>query len=116
VDELLLDLYSYYASIGLGLPSPKIRAGAVGMLQSLLPQAEVIVASNLPLLENLTDGGGMWWELQVNLVSLCGSYLAIQKHKGRGTPLSSLPPPPLSPPLRRQVPAVLRCFVLEGLL
>lgn len=90
VDELLLDLYSYYASIGLGLPSPKIRAGAVGMLQSLLPQAEQIVAANLSLLESLTDSGGMWWELQANLVSLCGSYLAIQKHKGRGTPHSRI--------------------------
>lgn len=91
VDELLLDLYSYYASIGLGLPSPKIRAGAVAMLQALLPQAELIVASNLPLLENLTDAsGGMWWELQANLVSLCGSYLAIQKHKGRGSAHSRL--------------------------
>jgi hypothetical protein len=92
VDELLLDLYSYYASIGLGLPSPKIRAGAVGMLQALLPQAELVVASNLPLLERLTAemGGGMWWELQANLVSLCGSYLAIQKHKGRGTSHSRL--------------------------
>lgn len=91
VDELLLDLYSYYASIGLGLPSPKIRAGAVAMLQALLPQAELIVASNLPLLENLTDAsGGMWWELQANLISLCGSYLAIQKHKGRGTARSRL--------------------------
>ena len=92
VDELLLDLYSYYASIGLGLPSPKIRAGAVSMLQSLLPQAELIVASNLPLLESLTAdvSGGMWWELQANLVSLCGSFLAIQKHKGRGTPHSRI--------------------------
>lgn len=47
------------------------------MFRSLLPQ--LIVASNLPLLEKLTEGS-VWWELQANLVSLYGSYLAIQKH------------------------------------
>mmetsp|Transcript_16792 Transcript_16792/g.37267 ORF Transcript_16792/g.37267 Transcript_16792/m.37267 type:complete len:732 (-) Transcript_16792:647-2842(-) len=83
LDELLMDLYSYYASIGLGLPSPKTRAGSVLMLNALLPQAEVIVASNMPALEKLVDPSGTWWEIKVNLVSLCGSYLALQKHKGR---------------------------------
>lgn len=85
LDELLLDLYSYYSSIGLGLPAPKIRAGSVAMLHSLLPQAELIVAANMPLLIQLVEGdpgGGVWWELQAHLISLCGSFLALQKLKG----------------------------------
>lgn len=82
VDDLLLDLYAYYAAIGLGMPSPKIRAGAIAMLGSLLPAAEVVVASCLPQLYNIVQAES-WWEVHVHAVTLCGKYLGLQALKRR---------------------------------
>ena len=76
-DALLLDLYSYYATIGLSSVSPKVRAGSISMLCSLLPQAELIVASNLPLLEKICLGDS-WWEIQAFLLSVASTFLSIQ--------------------------------------
>jgi lambda repressor-like predicted transcriptional regulator len=76
-DALLLDLYSYYATIGLSSASPKVRAGSIAMLGSLLPQAELIVASNFPLLEKICKGD-TWWEIHAHLLSVTSSYLSIQ--------------------------------------
>lgn len=76
-DALLLDLYSYYATIGLSSTSPKVRAGSIAMLGSLLPQAELIVASNLPLLEEISRGGS-WWEIQAHLLSVTSTFLSLQ--------------------------------------
>lgn len=77
LDALLLDLYSYYATIGLSNNSPKVRAGAVSILGCLLPQSEAVVASLLPLLDDLSSHE-TWWEMQAGLVKLCGSYLSLQ--------------------------------------
>ena len=80
LDPLLLDLYSYYATIGLSNNSPKIRAGSIAMLTSLLPQGESIIASNFPLLQQLA-GTETWWESQVNLLNIAGVYLGYQTEK-----------------------------------
>lgn len=85
LDVVLADLYSYYASIALGMCSPKVRAGAVLTLQSIVAFDPAIVAVNIPTLEELVDpdkcGGVVWWELQVNTIAFCGKYLKIQKDK-----------------------------------
>lgn len=78
MDDLLLDLYSYYATIGLAQPSPKIRAGSIAVLSCLLPRAESIVALSLPQLE-LSLQTENWWEVHTNLINLCGSFLALQR-------------------------------------
>lgn len=80
LDPLLLDLYSYYATIGLGNNSPKIRAGSIAMLATLLPQGESIVASNFPLLVKLAESE-IWWESQINLLTISGLYLGFQREK-----------------------------------
>eukprot|EP01034_Spumella_vulgaris_P028269 gene28269-35105_t len=51
IDDMLLDLYAYYSTIGLSMQSPKIRSCAISILNSLLPQGELIIAQQLPLLE-----------------------------------------------------------------
>ncbi len=85
LDAVLVDLYSYYASIALGMCSPKVRAGAVLTLQSIASFDPAIVAANIPTLEELVDpdkcGGVVWWELQVNTIAFCGKFLKIQKDK-----------------------------------
>lgn len=88
LDALLIDLYLYYTSIALSMPSAKIRAGATMILQSLISATATplpVIASNLPLLEKLIDfnenGGTIWWELQTNLISLCGKILKLKKNQ-----------------------------------
>lgn len=85
LDAVLVDLYSYYSSIALGMCSPKVRAGAVLTLQSIVAFDPAIVAASIPILEELVDpdkcGGVVWWELQVNTIAFCGKFLKIQKDK-----------------------------------
>lgn len=82
LDELLLDLYSYYATIGLGAPSPKLRANCLAMLSALLPEGELIVANSL---KSLADGlsHNSWWEEMFQAIALSGQYLSIQFRKDK---------------------------------
>jgi hypothetical protein len=73
-DDMMLDLYIYYANIGLGLPSPKLRAGAVAMLASLLPAAESLVISMLPQMLRLARTE-RWWEMHAHLLSFAGKLV-----------------------------------------
>ena len=86
LDPLLLDLYSYYATIGMSNNSPRVRAGAVSILGYLLPQSEAVIASIFPLLEDLATSES-WWEMQAHLTKICGLYLGLQRARqaaGRG--------------------------------
>lgn len=74
LDDSLLDLYLYYANIGLAFPSPKIRAGAMSVLTLLLPQTtDIVMFSNM-----FTDLVNVckqetWWEFHAHMLTLCNS-------------------------------------------
>ena len=74
MDALLIDLYLYYATIGLGMPSPKLRAGAVAVLAVLVLHDEQAVAPLVPQLAAMAEQES-WWEMQAHLLSFCGSSL-----------------------------------------
>jgi hypothetical protein len=72
LDDMMLDLYIYYANIGLAMPNPKLRAGTVAMLSSLLPSAEYLMLPMLGQLEQLAQHE-TWWETRAHLLSFCGA-------------------------------------------
>jgi hypothetical protein len=80
LDNTLLDLYMYYATIGLGMPSPKLRAGAVSVLATLLPFGEDIISTMIPQLTKLAETE-TWWEIHSHLISFCGVLLQLQGNK-----------------------------------
>lgn len=84
MDDMLLDLYLYYATIGLGMPSPKLRAGAVAMLSSFVPRAEQLIIPMLPQLATIATTEA-WWEINAHLLSLCGCLLQSQQPENRTT-------------------------------
>lgn len=89
IDETLLDLYQYYAMIGLGMPSAKIRASAVSVLVALMPHSESTVISMLPQLKVYAETE-TWWEIHAHLMTLCGSLIARKsKSQGSGSTSSS---------------------------
>ena len=53
LDAALLDLYLYYATIGLGMPSPRLRAGSAAVLSALYPLSEGMISPLLPQLKDL---------------------------------------------------------------
>ncbi|CAM9681152.1 unnamed protein product, partial [Discosporangium mesarthrocarpum] len=76
-DELsdsLVDLYSYYSSMGIGQASPSTRAGAVGMLPPLLEQNPSSLGELLPTLVRLANDD-KWWEVQAQLLVVACSVL-----------------------------------------
>ena len=74
MDSLLLDLYLYYATIGIGMPSPKLRAGAVAVLATLAAHDDTALVPLIPQLQTLAEQE-TWWEMQNHLLSLCGAFL-----------------------------------------
>ena len=80
MDDMLLDLYLYYANIGLSLPNPKLRAAIIAMLATLLPIADQMIHPMLPQLEYLAETE-TWWETQVNLLSFCGALLESERNR-----------------------------------
>jgi len=81
MDPLLLDLYLYYASIGISMPSPKLRAGAVAVLATLASHDESIVTPLLPQLLVLAEQE-TWWEMHNHLLSLCRSFYESALREG----------------------------------
>ena len=79
LDDLLLDLYLYYGSIGLGMASPKLRAGTVAMLATLFPVAENMITPMFGQLVSLA-GSDKWWEMHAHLLTLCGALLEGEMH------------------------------------
>ncbi|CAM9629518.1 unnamed protein product, partial [Ectocarpus fasciculatus] len=74
LDDVLLDLYLYYSAIALGMSSPRVRAGGIGVLATLYGRARDSVAQMLPQLCNIA-GAEKWWEVHVYLLSLCARVL-----------------------------------------
>jgi hypothetical protein len=74
LDMSLLDLYQYYAIIGLGIPSPKIRAGAASVICNLYPLSGGMISPVLPQLQSLAETES-WWEIQCHLLTLTGHIL-----------------------------------------
>ena len=72
MDGILLDLYMYYANIALGMPSPKLRAGAMSMIATLVAHADYLVAPLVPQLLQLAKTE-TWWEIQAQLLTICGA-------------------------------------------
>ena len=74
-DVLLLDLYHYYVTIGLGMHSPKIRACAISLATLLVPDG---LKSILPLKDQLVSLGRTekWWEVKAQLLVLAGSIVS----------------------------------------
>lgn len=75
--ETLMDLYCYYASIGLSMSCPKLRAAAVSILTSLLAfdMAKHMVYLQIPTLGKLAPQE-KWWEMQAQILSFCGAFMA----------------------------------------
>lgn len=63
-----MDLYSYYAVIGLGSPSPQLRAASLSILHSLSVAAPGVVLGLLPRLLELRDD--TWWEVRAAAAAL----------------------------------------------
>lgn len=96
-NDQLLDLYSYYALIGLSIPSPKIRSASLMILKSLFPEGEAILANHLPALEQMilsynaktTRGyaapvsmtNAIWWEEILYVIEIATKFLSLQMKK-----------------------------------
>lgn len=93
LDDLLLDLYLYYGSIGLGMPSPKLRAGTVAMLAVLFPVAEHMITPMFGQLESLASADN-WWEMHAHLLTLCGALLESEIHRRMDKMRNGRPEPP----------------------
>ena len=74
LDASLLDLYLYYATIGLGMPSPRLRAGSAAVLSALYPLSNGLISPLLPQLQALAVSE-RWWEIRAHLLSLSSSIL-----------------------------------------
>jgi hypothetical protein len=74
LDVSLLDLYQYYATIGLGMPSPRLRAGAAAVMSSLYPLAGGMISPMLPQLKSIASTE-TWWEMHAHLLTLCAAIL-----------------------------------------
>ena len=75
-DRDLLDLYTYYCSIAIGMPSPSLRAAALSVLVLVAPHAPEVVSNLLERLEDMADED-TWWEVRAQLVVLAGTLLSI---------------------------------------
>ena len=60
------DLYRDCCALGLGLPSPSVRAASVSMVPQLQRHAPEAVESLVPTLERLMND--RWWEVQAQLL------------------------------------------------
>lgn len=85
LDAVLLDLYLYYSSIALGMPSPRVRAGGIGVLATLYGRARDSVSQMLPQLYSIS-ATEKWWEVHVYLLSLCARILESEMEAPGSTP------------------------------
>lgn len=94
LDASLLDLYLYYATIGLGMPSPRLRAGSAAVLSALYPLSDGLISPLLPQLQTLAVSES-WWEIRAHLLTLSSSILgcsssnrdpATEEGESRGDP------------------------------
>jgi hypothetical protein len=74
VDDRLLDIYRYYATMALTLPSPKMRSGAVLIISTLMPKNRPLFLTMMPDMMRLSKSE-TWWEIQCHLLSYAGTVL-----------------------------------------
>ena len=81
MQESLADLYIYYAVIGMGSPSPQLRAAGVSILAALVLPAPEMVVEHLARLEELKDDS--WWQVSLALVQVaCGLLQQLREAVG----------------------------------
>lgn len=68
LDERLADLYIYYSLIGMGNPSPLLRASGVSILASIVDAAPSAIVGLLPRLQSMVED--KWWQVQVSLIEV----------------------------------------------
>jgi hypothetical protein len=75
LDEHLLDLYIYYALVGMQSPRPRIRVAGLSILSTIAISSSQH-ASILQLLPNFQLlASDEWWEVQAQLLQLCAGLL-----------------------------------------
>ena len=75
MSEDLLDLYVYYCIIGLGMPSPRMRAASLSMLPIIATHDHKLVLDMLPRLAPMSNDS--WWEVRAQLASVASALLAL---------------------------------------
>ena len=70
-DDTLVDLYSYYATIGLSMPNPKLRAASIWVLGLLHPVAAYTIEEIFPRVASVALSDS-WWEVSAHSLTLCG--------------------------------------------
>lgn len=76
ISDVGIDLYVYYASIGLTNASPKLRSAAISILTDMLafPDAKSLVYEQIGSLSALSKHES-WWECQAHILSFCGAFI-----------------------------------------
>uniref|UniRef100_A0A7S1NJS1 CH-like domain-containing protein n=1 Tax=Eutreptiella gymnastica TaxID=73025 RepID=A0A7S1NJS1_9EUGL len=75
--EEVIDLYMYYATVGLGMTSPVARSASMAILQGMLRQGcGSQVVKQLPKLKRIAETSyGDWWETEASMLLLCADLL-----------------------------------------
>ena len=76
----LLDLYAYYALIGVSHASPTTRSASLAMLAVIMQQDFHSIPRILPTLATLADDP--WWEVKCQLLIVCSKVLEELEHSG----------------------------------
>ncbi len=75
-NQELLDLYTYYCSIAVGMPSPSLRAAAISVLCLIAPHSPEEVSNLFARFQSMADED-TWWEVQAQLVVLASILLGM---------------------------------------
>ena len=68
-----MDLYLYYALIGLGMSSPPLRAACIAMMSVIAARNPELVVGTVDQLVSLR--GDKWWEVRAQLLIVCSTLL-----------------------------------------
>ena len=75
-NQKLLDLYTYYCSIAVGMPSPSLRAAALSVLCLIAPYCPDEISNLFARFQSMADED-TWWEVQAQLVVLASILLGM---------------------------------------
>ena len=81
LDDALLDLYHYYANMGITQSSPTLQAASIAMLVAFLPYNTSYVVQVLPLLSRI-DPTTSWWEVQGQTLIVLSTLLLELDNSG----------------------------------
>ena len=74
IDDTRREFYIYYATMGLAMPNPKLRASCIWTLAILYPLAPQEIIPLMPELCTFAETE-TWWEVHAHILSLCGLIL-----------------------------------------